>query len=532
MIKKCGRRVWTSIILVPLLTIGMSGLSGNGLNGLLTSSLVWCVSEAAESAEIFAKDISKQKATIEKDFEKLDEALLSAKLQEARSGLEVIEYKIGRMKKNLTKQEFESLRWRMDKSQKTISVKEDSLVLKAYELIRTKGVDAALSYTQNDLRIHGVAEKKINSIEKKILKDAPAIQQSFEREEIARVIKILETGGQPDSMVNPYILKSAHMILKAKTDSVQKIERSQKLKGMEEQEQLDRVRMQKEIKELKERKKKEEELALKKKEEEFDSIKKEEVLAGIKQAEDTIKHTEEITHPPRVIDQSSRESSPSSEPECRDTTVLPSNNAERKHGDISEATNAEVDRPPENIKTNYHEEASSGADNQAELVMTVPEQPESKSVQMYLNSLKSNQHGAQEKVMEIYGLLENHQGLEALEKFKQNRGFIATHVDPQVFTILEQTIMQSVMESKSMDSSKHSEIANKDNAPFHGQSETAPEQEHLIRINGFIRDNKVEAAYAEFKRSEKKLKKYMSKDEFKQFKKMVENAYKTRHPGD
>jgi prephenate dehydrogenase len=68
-------------------------------------------------------------------------------------------------------------------------------------------------------------------------------------------------------------------------------------------------------------------------------------------------------------------------------------------------------------------------------------------------------------------------------------------------------------------------------APETSVKKVSPQQDHYNRINNYLRDNNVDAAYAEFKRSEKQLKDAMTKSEFKQLKNMVENAYKIRHPG-
>ncbi len=511
--KRCGRLAGAFIILLPAAALILSDQARQYVRGLspVCSSLSLCL--AAENAEIFTKDIAKQKEQIEREFEKLDEALSAAKLQDARSAVEVVEYKIARMKKNLTKQELEIFRQRIEKKKKTVPVKEDSLVSLAFELMKTKGVDAALSYTQNDLRTHGVAEKKVNSLEKKILKDAPAIQQDFEREEIARVIKILESGGLPDSSVNPYILKSARMIMNAKTDSIQRVERTRKLKEMVEQELRDGEKMEKEFQRIKEKKKEEERLAR-------------------MQRNDDDNRAEEHSPPQQKSDTAAAELPPVAEHEKRDTAVFAPESAEKIRDDLPNASGAEQTGTPETREIKNALPRGNAADTEPEPAPAppVPENPESGSVKAYLQTLKTYQRDAQEKVLELYGLLETHQSAEALEKFKQNRGFIARHVDARVFTLLEQTIMQIVLEAKSSDSLKNAGIASE--GVRRGEGQITVEQERLNKINGFIRDNKVEAAYAEFKRSEKQLKRYMDKNEFKQFKKMVENSYKTRHPGN
>ena len=93
------------------------------------------------------------------------------------------------------------------------------------------------------------------------------------------------------------------------------------------------------------------------------------------------------------------------------------------------------------------------------------------------------------------------------------------------FNVLEQSIMQSIMESQSA-SAKNAQGVSSAAQPDSGKK-VSPDQERINRINGLIRDNKIEAAYAEFKRSEKQLKNAMPKDDFKLLKTEVENSYKT-----
>ena len=145
----------------------------------------------------------------------------------------------------------------------------------------------------------------------------------------------------------------------------------------------------------------------------------------------------------------------------------------------------------------------------------------SKYAQEYLQKLKENQKESQKFVMDLYKLLERGKAKEALEKFKQQRTFFSQYVDAEVFNVLEQSIMQSIMESQSA-SAKVSGAAQPDSG-----KKVSPDQERVNRINGLIRENKIEAAYAEFKRSEKQLKNAMPKDDFKLLKTEVENSYKT-----
>ena len=225
---------------IPLCRLGNTlpdGFSGGG------------VCEAAESAELFTVDMIQQKVNIEKEFAKIEDWIPPAKFDEVRASADLIEHKIDRIKKNLSREDVVSYQSRIERIRKVIDVKEDSLVNQTMGILHTQGVDPALQFMQNDLRAHGVEENKISAVEKKILEEAPAIKQSQEREAIARAMKILESGNLPDSSMDPYIIKTAELIIKARQDSVKRIEDEKKRKEMEEQEKIQRARMEKEIKE-------------------------------------------------------------------------------------------------------------------------------------------------------------------------------------------------------------------------------------------------------------------------------------------
>jgi hypothetical protein len=156
-------------------------------------------------------------------------------------------------------------------------------------------------------------------------------------------------------------------------------------------------------------------------------------------------------------------------------------------------------------------EADSIADAQTKLAI-------SKSAQKYLQELKDNRKKAQDDVMALYDLIDKKRIREALDKFKQDRAFIAQFVDAQVFNVLEQTIAQSAIAAQ-----PQAAIA----APAKPAA-ASPEQESIDKINSYMRDNNVVGAYGEFKKTESALRHYMTHEEFKQLKNMVENSYKIR----
>jgi hypothetical protein len=100
---------------------------------------------------------------------------------------------------------------------------------------------------------------------------------------------------------------------------------------------------------------------------------------------------------------------------------------------------------------------------------------------------------------------------------------------------MQSSAPSSSQASKNMPSVKNPEETaasrNAVTAPARQKAESTElsEEECLNRITGLIRENKIETAYSEFKRNEKRLKKFMAKNEFKQYKEMIENSYKARN---
>ena len=598
---------------------------------LRTDALSMGICEAADNEELFSVDVGKQKEAIAKEFDRIDEILSQANLQGARSSIDVLEHKIDRIRKSLTSEEADAWSQRIDKARKSIPPKEDSLVNKAVEVLHTQGVDAALQYTQNDLRQHGVSDAKISEVEKRILEEAPAIKQAQEREEIARALKMFESGQLPDSSVDPYIVRTAQLILKAREDSVKRIEDAKKRKEMEEQERVERARMEKE---MKERKIEEERLAKQRKEDEkkkaiegaaqrkrLEAEEKEKLrearIEGERQKKllakqkDSIALAEQINarkaelekasrlriaeareqrqqredsgeiarKPPEALHQDKekqlaarveeermklraqqekairdsieqRKQQSALQEEERTKQLLAEQEKARndsieqqREAQQSVSKQSQTPQPPPAIsttppslppadKTQKNVAAATPQPKPAssmELAAARP-RPEAvvtdKSAHAYLQNLKDKQKDAQRKVMEIYDLIEQKRGKEALEKFKQDRAVIGQFVEAQVFTVLEQTVMQSVIQEQPAAATGAGGSAASSSA---AKKINSPEQECYNRINGYLRDNKVDAAYREFKRGEKLLKASMTKSEFKQLKDMVENAHKLRH---
>ncbi len=647
-----------------------------------TSGFINYLGLAAAEEKLFDVDINKQKANLQKDMTQTEEFLSQNKLSNARSQIELLNHKLKQMKSGIGKDEAATFQQKIDGYSQRISAKEDSLAKVNIDVLHNQGVEPALAYLQNELKMMGVSEKRANAVEKQILDEAPQVQQSLERKQIERAVKALQNNEPLDQNIDPYIMRTAQRIIKAHADSISAVENAKNRKEMEEKQKVERARLEKEEKERKvaeekaekqrqedekirlaeqekqrkqaeaeekekqrlakieeERQKqqmavaekarkdsvaafrKQEELAQQdkqrlqkltqaQKEQEKQARKEEErrdleLAQKEKARQDSIATAQKLAEQMQQKDRqkqeqlarqnndrqkqilvqmeqmrkdslaaiaaqekqnkaiaekpAQRESAPAVA-EQQKPGVLSKNNDRQKQiiaqreqmrkdsivafaeqekqgkAALEEQRRAALEEQRQQQKRK--ESAPVAAEKQPEpprpqVVIASTPHPEagqaekppvlSKNAQAYLQSLNDNRKKAQEQLMELYDLMDKNQSHEALEKFKQNRKFIAQFVDAQVFNVLEQSVVQSAIAEQSQAS-----------APAEPQAQPArakprlPEQESIDIINSYIRDNKIEAAYGEFKKTEKMLKKFMTSEDFKQLKNMVESSYKIR----
>jgi hypothetical protein len=599
------------------------------------------VCEAADGQKLFDVDINKQKATLEKDFRLAEEYLSQTKLQNARSQADLLDHKLTLMKPNLSKEEAASYRAKIDNVISRTGAKEDSLVKAIMDILHTRGVDPALQYLQNEMKMYGVSEKKASAVEKTILDEAPAVQQSMERKAIERTVKALQNNQPLDPDLDPYIIKTAERIIKAHSDSILAVENAKQRKEMEEKMRQERIQKDKEDKEKKlaeekaaklkqeedkkrvveqaaERKKLEAETKEKQRLAAIEEERRKKVLAqqdkaikdslaeAQKLAEQQAKQEKERQNKLSVqqkeqerlarVEEDRKKLELAQREKARTDSLavaqkLSAQQEKERQGKLSEQqkeqerlARIDEDRKKQELAQREKTQKDSIAKEQALLAaakksektrqvapvaqklpqpqvqpqqqqipsspqqkpqvleqipaVVPPSQPSiqqrreevqpaslpptiSKAAQEYLKGLRDNQKKAQGQVMDLYDMIDKKQARQALEKFKQDRSFIAQYVDAQVFNVLEQTIAQSVMLAPAQSAMEPSGQKDQPKAML-------PEQEIIDKINSFMRDNKIEAAYGELKRTEKSLRRFMTREDFRQLKEMVENAYKIR----
>ena len=217
---------------------------------------------------VFSIDDDKQKSDIDKSMDRLQELLSALKFQDARSTIDLLNYKLGKAKKVMSGDEVKAYNSRLDNAKKIMALKEDSLVNVTYDILKSQGQDSALLFIQNFLRVDGVSESKVNSAEKKVLEEGPAIKQAKDQEKIANTIKILESGQTPPPSTDAFILQSAQRVVKRHADSLKVIENAKAKKDMDERIRLENIQREKEAKAALEKKAEEERIDRQKRDEE------------------------------------------------------------------------------------------------------------------------------------------------------------------------------------------------------------------------------------------------------------------------
>jgi hypothetical protein len=359
---------------------------------------------------------------------------------------------------------------KIQKLSAAIAAKEDSLVNVNLEILRHDGADAAFQYMQEVVWAYGVSREKMDLIENTILNEAPAVNAAQERDDMARAVQLLEANKPMDPSIDPYIVKTAQMMLQARADSIQKAQAA--------------------------------------------AVSEQTAMAPVTTPEEAIEPKPSLAVEPEPA-------MPISEPEIEQP---------------AKPSEAAVPVP---VETNIGQPTAYGTEQPQQVAAVIvpqprkslpsdrPKKPEeytspallarAEATKEYLKKLKVNQLAAQNKVVEMYNLIENGQGRQAMQMFRNQREFISKYLSPQVFNVLELTLAQTIIDAQ-----------NEAAAASRPTSPSTPEEQITKKIDGLLRQNKVEAAYKEFSREESTLKKSMPKIDFKLLKDMVEEAYKLR----
>jgi hypothetical protein len=428
---------------------------------LVLLSLLFLPLSTFQTGSCFAAPVS----TIEKDLAEAQTSIAKGKLTDARKALEKARVNEGSAAHTA----------RIDKLNSRIIALEDSLVAMNLDILRKKGADAAFEYMQEVVWPYGVSREKLDQIETTILNEAPAVQETQERDDLDYALKLLETKQPMDPAIDPYIVKTAQMLLQARADSI----------------------------------------------------------AGAQQAAAVEQKTAPVAETPAVIEkpQAAEEDLPGYE--------KPAEPVEKTIEPVVAVPEPPVEKVVEPVITTPAVQPAEEPAEKVAMVTPAPKrttptavkkvqkpeeyispalQARANATKEFLKKLKANQQTAQNNVVELYTMLENGQGPEAMQKFRDRRAFISKYISPRVFNVLELTLAQTIIDAKKSTGA----VSAQKSAP------TSPIQGTIDRLDALMRQNRVEAAYKEFKRDELSIKNYLPKNEFKQFKKMIEDAYELR----
>ncbi|MBN2038371.1 MAG: hypothetical protein JW768_16645 [Chitinispirillaceae bacterium] len=362
----------------------------------------------------------------------------------------------------------------------SISAVEDSLVKINIEILRKHGGDSAFQYMQDVVWAYGISKEKLEKIESTILEEASTVNVEQERDDVAYALSLLESNKPMDSSIDPYIVKTAQMLMQARADSIKRATEAKKPAS------------------------------------EAKEVPAPEKDAGTaKEAKEPAKGKE----PPEKVAVMSekKEDKPLVAPEKKEQDVAPSKQPEER---VAKKQVAEPDKKPKPkaIVPEPRKSTKTVTKKKPEEYTSPALLARAEATRNYLKKLKENQKSAQRTVVVLYEMIEKGEGQKAMAMFRGKRAFLGKHISPQVFNVLELTLAQTIIDAKK----------GKSGLSRMPSSPASPEQTSIDRIEALMRQNRVEAAYREFTRSEESLKNYMKKKDFKLFKDMIESAYELR----
>jgi hypothetical protein len=502
--------------------------------------------------------ISKRKAEIVKGITQAEEYLGRTRLQDVRSLVELLNHKLGQIRTGLTVEEAGSLKAKIDALSFRIAAIEDSLVKVPMTILYSQGMDAALSYLQNDLIKFGVSGKKTEAVEKKILEQGPKIRQEMELQAIDRTKKALQNGQTPEPGIDPYILAAAQRAVKAYSDSVLAAENEKKRMVEAEKQRQERIRLEKIEKErklneekaaklkLEQEKKRLAEIEIERKKsataekarkDSIAAVQRDSIANALRLQQQIAKQEKERQ---RKLDEQQKELVWLAKAE-EDRRKLALALQEKARNDslaailkdsiaAVKAQQEKAEREKERLRALFAEQVKQEKAGLAEENRKKQEQEarnDSLSVSQTLPDPEAKERQdkqivldkAQAQVAELYDLLDKKHAQKALDIFHQDWEFLLSTIEPEEYSALEQAIVSMAILELT-----EPLPANRRNR----QTALSPERQSLDKINAFVSDDKIKAAYTEFKFTEKSLSRFMDKSDFKRLKSLVEDAYRIR----
>ena len=449
------------------------------------------------------------------------------RLQDARSKVDLLNLKLSQARAGLTPDGAVSLKSKIDEISLKIALKEDSLVAVSLAILHAKGPDSALTYVQTDLKRYGVSDKKSDAAEKKILTEGPKVKRELERQALERTIKTLQNGQTLPSGLDPYILAAAKRAVKTHADSLLAIENDKKRQIEEDKKRQERLTQEK----LEREKKLALEKAAKIRQDSITAFKRDSmnVALRLQQQKQTLEKEQqrELARIAKAAQDSiklalairtkAREDSLAAH--LRDSMAV-----------VQRIQQQRAEKEKERLRVLYEEQKKQELADAAEAFRKKQAQDainDSLAGIQKLHDQKEKerqdkaavQDKAQAMVTELYDMIDKKQSIRAMDKFEAEWNFLVSTIDPEAYTVVQHAVINNAILSitEPLPPTRRN-----------WKTATSPQRQSLDKINGFVREDKIDATYAEFKFTERSLANFMAKSDFTRLKSLVEDAYRIK----
>jgi len=218
----------------------------------------------AKDDVLFEKDAAKQKDLIENNFHKCADLLSENAIGKTRDLLDLINHRLEGLKKDMSREERDNYKQRIDRVKAVVTQKEDSLVNRNLEILQRDGMEAAIDFMRNVLEPLRVSRDRVKQVDEAIVAAAP-LQKTPEEKARDKARELLDKGVRPEGMDDELVRAAARRILQQRADSVRAVQDSIR-EAQEEKARLDRLEQERQEaerlkREEEERKRRENELA-------------------------------------------------------------------------------------------------------------------------------------------------------------------------------------------------------------------------------------------------------------------------------
>ncbi len=516
----------------------------------ISAGLCASITHAGTSDDATVASVNKQKAEIIAGLTQADDYCTKIRLQDAKNKIDLLLRKLSSLQGKITKEEAASFKTKIDTIAARTTVREDSLAKIPLTILHTAGVDEALAYIQNDLKKFGVSEKKINNIEKIVLREAPKVRQEMEKQAIQKAIILLQNGKTPPPGTDPYIIAAAQRSIKAHNDSLTALENEKKRKDAMEKQRQERIAQEKIAKDKKEVEAKAEKLrkeqekirlaeiehtkkqlaiADKAHKDSVAALQRDSIAKSVKQQQQLAmqekqrrQKLEELQKQPSARKNESlnktRTDTVALKPMTKDNPVAsrtsPPDLQQLEKERLEQMAAEEKKQKQIKLEEENRKKLKMAASSDSfEAVKRMHDQE-----MMEAREKQEVKDRARAMALDLTQMLDKNQALKAMDKL-QDQGLLLSSLEPEEYNALEHAIVVKAIQELT-----------EPVPPSKRNAETAksPLRQSLDKIYSLVRNDKIDVAYKEFKFTENSLADFLSKAEFRQLKFLVEEAYRLR----